>query len=99
MAKGPVLFDLESEVAPRPQVAEAPPVPDVMYAVPQGQAMQVAARLAAHKPSLLVRMFWWLSATLIGAVASITAWRFVTELITSYPLLGMAMSVLLAAFL
>ncbi len=98
MAKGPVLFDLETEAAPRPQVAEAPPVPDVMYAAPQGQAMQVAARLAARKPSLLVRLFWWLSTVLIGAVVSITAWRFVADLMARYPLLGLVMSVLLAAF-
>ncbi|MFK7837727.1 MAG: YcjF family protein [Sulfitobacter sp.] len=99
MAKGPVLFDLEAEQAPRPQVAEAPPVPDVIDLPPQGQAMQVAARLASRKPSRLVRAFWWLATTLVGAVVSIAAWRFVTDLIASYPLLGWGMTTLIAAFI
>ena len=33
----------------------APPVPDLMEPAPQGQAMQIAARLAARKPSKLVQ--------------------------------------------
>ena len=99
MVKGPVLFDLESDEAPRPQVAEAAPVPDVIHAAPQGQAMQVAARLAARRPSRLVRLFWWLATVLIGAVVSIAAWNFVADLILRYPLLGWGMTVLLAAFI
>lgn len=98
MAKGPVLFDLENAQTPRPQVAEAPPVPDVTLPAPEGRAMQVAATLAARKPSLLGRLFWWLATALIGAVISITAWQFVTGLMAQYPLLGGAMTVLLAAF-
>jgi putative membrane protein len=99
MAKGPVLFDLEQEAAPPPQVAEAPPVPDVLEPVPQGQAMQMAARLAARKPSLLGRLFWWLASALIGAVVSITAWQFVANLMALYPLLGLGLTVLIGAFL
>ncbi len=99
MAKGPVLFDLETETRPRPQVAEAPPVPDLVAVAPQGQAMQAAARLAARRPSALVRAFWWLLTALVGAVVSIAAWTFVTDLMARYPLLGWAMTVLLAAFL
>lgn len=98
MAKGPVLFDLEEDKSPRPQVAEAPPVPD-MAPVPQGQAMQMAAKFAARKPSLLVRLFWWLATALIGAIASIAAWNFVTDLIARAPLLGWAMTVLFGVFL
>lgn len=98
MAKGPVLFDLQEDSAPRPQVSEAPPVPDLML-VPQGQAMQIAAKLAARKPSRLIRAFWWLASTLIGAVVSITAWNFVTDLMARAPILGWAMTVLLAVFL
>ena len=95
MAKGPVLFDLEQDKSPRPAVAEAPPVPDVMMPGPQGQAMQVAARLAARKPSLLVRLFWGLGAALVGALVSIAAWNFVTDLMARYPVLGLAMTVLI----
>ncbi len=99
MAKGPVLFDLEGQQASRPQVAEAAPVPDVVQSAPQGQAMQAAARLAARKPSLLVRAFWWLATALISAVVSIAAWSFVTDLLARQPLVGWAMTVLLGAFL
>ncbi|OAN85791.1 YcjF family protein [Sulfitobacter geojensis] len=98
MAKGPVLFDLENDTAPRPQVAVAAPVPDLVAAAPQGQAMQMAASLAARKPSRLVRLFWWLATALISAVVSIAAWTFVVDLMARAPLLGIAMSVLLAAF-
>lgn len=98
MAKGPVLFDLEEDTAPRPQVAVAPPVPDLVTAAPQEQAMQMAASLAARKPSLLVRLFWWLATILIGAMVSIAAWTFVVDLMARYPLLGLVMSVLLGAF-
>lgn len=40
MAKGPVLFDLEKDSAPRPSVADAPMVLDQPdQGAPQGQAM------------------------------------------------------------
>jgi putative membrane protein len=99
MAKGPVLFDLDTDADPRPQVADAPPVPDLVPAPPQGQAMQMAARLAARKPSFLGRAFWWLATALIGAIASIAAWTFVTDLMARYPVLGWGMTVLFGAFL
>tara|TARA_R110002072_G_scaffold46242_5_gene128178 strand:+ start:156 stop:1163 length:1008 start_codon:yes stop_codon:yes gene_type:complete len=99
MAKGPVLFDLEEDSGPRPAVAEAPPVPDLMMPAPRGQAMQVAARLAAHKPSLLMRLFWALGGALVGALVSIAAWNFVTDLMARHPLIGWAMTGLIGAFL
>lgn len=101
MAKGPVLFDLETKGdGVSPSVADAPPVLDLpAQSAPQGQAMQIAARLAARKPSKLTRLFWGLAGVLVGAFVSVAAWRFVTELMVQYPLLGTAMSVLLAVFL
>ncbi|MGJ8544486.1 MAG: YcjF family protein [Sulfitobacter sp.] len=99
MAKGPILFDLEDDSKPLPQVADAAPVPDEALPAPQGQAMQIAARLAARKPSKLTRAFWSLAAALIGALVSVAAWNFITDLLARYPLLGMVMSVLLGAFL
>ncbi len=99
MARGPVLFELDEDAAPRPQVAEAPPVPDLSDPAPKGQAMQIAAQLAARRPSLLVRLFWWLATALVGAAVSIAAWSFITGLMAQYPLLGWAMTVLVAAFL
>jgi len=98
MAKGPVLFDLADDAA-RPSVADALPVQDAPVAAPQGQAMQIAARLAARKPSRLMRIFWALAAALIGALVSLAAWRYVNDLMAQYPLIGWAMTVLLGAFL
>lgn len=100
MAKGPVLFDLEDDTAARPSVAEAPPVLDLpAQDAPQGQAMQIAARLAARKPSRLNQLFWGLASVLVGAFVSLAAWAFVTDLMARYPLLGTGMMVLMGAFL
>ncbi|QFT57541.1 hypothetical protein FIU94_01785 [Sulfitobacter sp. THAF37] len=99
MARGPVLFDLEEDAAPRPQVSAAPPVPDLSDPPPKGQAMQIAAQLAARRPSRLVGLFWWLATALVGAVVSIAAWSFIAGLMAQYPLVGWAMMVLVAAFL
>lgn len=100
MAKGPILFDLDEDSAPRPSVADAPMVMDTeSHSAPKGQAMQIAARLAARKPSLLMRLFWGLAAVLVGAFVSLAAWTFITDLMARYPLVGMGMSVLMGAFL
>ncbi len=99
MAKGPVLFEIEEDVTAPPSVAEAPPVPDIVEPAPAGQAMQIAARLAARKPSRLVRLFWWLATALVGAIASVAAWNFVTGLMANSPLLGWGFTVLFAVFL
>lgn len=100
MAKGPVLFDLEEDAQAAPSVADAPPVADLdVLPAPQGQAMQIAARLAARKPSKLMRLFWGLAGVLLAAFISLAAWRFVTDLMVQYPLIGTAMSVLLVVFL
>ncbi len=98
MAKGPVLFDVSPD-APPVSVAEAPPVPDAIHSAPQGQAMQVVAKLAARRPSRLVRWFWGLLVAVIGAFASLAAWETVNALIARAPLLGYAMTALLVAFL
>ena len=99
MAKGPVLFDLETQGTARPSVADAPPVPDLDTRAPQGQAMQIAARLAARRPSKLARAFWALAGALVSAFVSIAAWNVVAGLLASYPVVGLAMTVLLGAFL
>ena len=100
MTKGPVLIDLDDD-KPLPSVADALPVPDAEGAAdaPRGQAMQLAARLAARRSSRLVRWFWGLLTVLVGAVVSVAAWDFVTGLLDRSPVLGLAISVLLAAFL
>ena len=86
--KGPVLIDLEPEAA-APSPAEAPPVPDAVdVAPPQGAAMQQAAALAARTPSRLTRWFWGLLVSIVGMVVSVWAWRFLTGLVASSPVLG-----------
>ncbi|QUJ75352.1 TIGR01620 family protein [Sulfitobacter albidus] len=98
MARGPVLFDLEN-TPETPSVADAPPVVDLpQEGAPQGQAMQIAAHLGARKSSRLTRVFWALAGALVAALVSLAAWGFVTDLMARYPLVGLAMSVLMGAF-
>lgn len=97
MGKRPVIFELDDDTA-APSVADAPPVPDIGPQA-QGNAMQIAARVAARKPSRLARWFWGLLSALIGATVSLAAWNSVTALIASSPVLGWAFSGLIAAFL
>jgi putative membrane protein len=96
--RGPVLIELDETKGPGP--AEAPPVPDVMGAVevPQGRAMQVAATLAARRPSRLARWFWGLLVALVGVVVSTAAWNYVLGLIASNAVLGWAVAGLIGAF-
>ena len=84
--KRPVLIDLDD--APSP--AEAPPVPDLDVPTPRGQAMQTMATLAARRPSWLARWFWGVLVGLIGFVASVAAYDFVTTLIARNAVLGYA---------
>lgn len=99
MTKGPVLFDLEetatSQRAPSP--AEVAPVPEIAEAPqPTGQAMQTVATLAARRPSRLVRWFWGAALSLLGIVLGIAAWDFATALVVRMPILGYAVTGLIA---
>lgn len=98
MTNGPVLIDLEDTDKPADHVADAPPVPDLTPPGPQGRAMQTAAQLAARPPSRLSRWVWGLGTALLGAVLSVAAWDFAARLIERLPLLGWAVSALMAAF-
>ena len=95
--RGPVLIELEERPAAGPDLA--PPVPEVDGAadLPQGRAMQRVAQLAARPPSRLARWFWALTLTLLGAVVSVAAYDFVTGLIARAPLLGYAVTGIVAA--
>jgi len=95
MSKGPVLIDLD-ESDPAPSVADAPPLPDPVV-VPQGQAMQRAVQLAGRASSRLARWFWALALALLGAVVSVAAWDFATGLIARVPILGWAVTGVMAA--
>ncbi|MEL6913901.1 MAG: TIGR01620 family protein [Pseudomonadota bacterium] len=91
---GPVLIELE-ETAERATPADAPPIED---APAQGAAMQSVASLAARPRSRLSRWFWGLLAAVIGFFLSLSAWTALTALLERNPLLGLAASVLLGAF-
>ncbi|MEL7100479.1 MAG: TIGR01620 family protein [Pseudomonadota bacterium] len=88
MAKGPVLIDLD---APPPSPADAPPVPEAAP-VPEGTAMQMAAQLAARRPSRLARAFWAVLIALLGAVVSVAAYDFAAGLIARSAILGWAVT-------
>ncbi|UWR23359.1 YcjF family protein [Sulfitobacter sp. S190] len=98
MAKGPVLIDLEAAQAPPPSVAEAPMIEDHGPVVAEGQAMQIAAKIATARPSRLMRLFWALAGALVAALVSLAAWQFVTGLMAQYPVVGLALSLLMGAF-
>ncbi|MCC1491947.1 YcjF family protein [Cognatishimia sp. F0-27] len=95
---GPVLIELgDADEGPSP--AEAPAIPDLDdQAAPQGQAMATVAALTARQPSMLARWFWRLLVALIGTIASISAWNFAAGLVATNPVLGWAVSGLIAAF-
>jgi len=96
MTRGPILIDLDdTETVPGPDTA--PPVPDADR--PEGRAMQTAAVLASHRPSLLARWFWGLLAALLAAVVSVAAWDFVTGLVARSAVLGYGVAALVAAVL
>lgn len=101
--KGPVLIELDDQGA-SPDGGHgigpdtAPPVPDVTGPTPTGQAMQTVATLTARPPNRLLRWFLSLAVTLVGFVASVAAYDFVTGLIARSPVLGAAAMALVAAF-
>ncbi len=97
MAKGPVLIeidDADTGVSP----SAAPPVPDAPLE-PRGEAMRQAITLAARRPSRLARWFWSLVGALLVAILSIAAWDFASALIARAPLLGYAITALIAALI
>lgn len=94
----PVLINLDEDASPV-SVADAAPVPEMNSAAPSGQAMQMAAGIAARKPSRLVRWFWSLAGALLAALASIALWDVITGLLARNPVLGWGIAALTAAFL
>ena len=93
---GPVLIDVDEPSEETP--ATAPPVTDPDPGLPEPRAMQLAATLAARKPSRLARWFWGLAVALFGFFASVAAWSFVTDLLDRNPVLGLIATALLAGF-
>ncbi|MFN4154946.1 MAG: YcjF family protein [Paracoccaceae bacterium] len=83
----PLVLDLEDEVDP----ASAAPVPDDL---PQGQAMQLAARIRAPR-SRLARFALWAFGAFFTFALSVAAYDFVTGLFARNALLGWVAGVLL----
>ncbi len=92
MSRRPVVLEREGAASATP--ATAPPVPD--HDLPQPRAMQAAVAFAARPPSRLGRLFWASLVTLLGFVASLAAWEFVTGLLARNPLLGTVAATLVA---
>ncbi len=84
----PLILELEDEVDP----SLAAPVPDDL---PQGQAMQLAARIRAPR-SPLARFALWAFTAFFTFALSVAAYDFVTGLFARNPLLGWVAGVLLA---
>ncbi|MEL6839082.1 MAG: TIGR01620 family protein [Pseudomonadota bacterium] len=96
MSRGPVLIDLDTAEAAKPDLA--PAVPDIADG-PQGAAMQQVASLATRRPSRLARWFWSLALALTGFVVSLAAWDYVTGLIARSPILGAIATTLIGLLL
>jgi putative membrane protein len=95
MSKSPVLFDLDDDDSAPISVTDAPVVPDLSPAgdaAVSGAAMRGAANWAARPRSALSRWFWAIVLILVGAVISVAAWDFASNLIDRLPLLGWAVT-------
>ncbi|WP_282094015.1 YcjF family protein [Epibacterium ulvae] len=91
MADKPVLFELEQDTAEVvPDVANAPPVPDLdehpRLATPP------LVRFVSRPRSRLVMLFWTALVALVGAIVSIAAWDFAMAMLARFPPLGWALS-------
>ena len=86
--RGPVLIELEDGASPHPSPSDAPPVPDLEGPLPEGRAMQIAARLAAKPASKVSKFFWRSAAALFTFMLSVAAWRALEALIASNPIIG-----------
>lgn len=81
MSERPFVIELPDEVDP----SLAAPVPDPL---PEGSAMQAAARVAVARSSRLTRFALWSFSTFFGFVLSVAIYDFVQSLLTSNRLLG-----------
>lgn len=95
--RGPLVIDLDVSEAETISPAAAPPVPEDDLP-PSPAAMQKLARIAGRRRSNLGAWFWGLLSALIGFIVSLWAWRYVTELLATYPILGAIAAVLLTGF-
>lgn len=93
--QGPVLIEMQDAPAPSPALAQ--PLPDELP--PEGRAMQTVLRAGAGGGSRIGRWFLASALSLVGFLASLAAWNYVTALLASNPLLGWTAAVLFGAVL
>ncbi len=79
--KKPLLLDWADESDP----SAVPPVPDIL---PEGQAIQAAARIATTPGSPLARFAVWAFGSMLTFVLSVAAYDFVTGLLERNTILG-----------
>ncbi|MEY4984443.1 MAG: hypothetical protein RIR62_2709 [Pseudomonadota bacterium] len=90
MSDRPFIIEVAEEADP----AAAPPVPDLL---PEGRAMQGAARIAGARAPGLARFAGWAFGLLFSFVLSVAVWDFVTGLLARNSALGFIAMLLLAA--
>lgn len=78
--KKPLIFDLEDEADP----SSAPLIDDIL---PQGAAMQMAAKVAAPR-SRFSKFALWAFSSLFTFVLTVAAWDFTANLMARSPILG-----------
>lgn len=89
----------EAETLPSP--ADAPLIDDGGYGAakgPQPRTMRLVSRIIGGKPSRLTRFFINTGAALFTFLLSVAAMRFISNLLTTYPLLGWIGVALFALF-
>ena len=85
------------DAAPSP--ADAPAIEDGgLMALPQPRTMQMVARLVGRGPSRLTRFFINSGVAFFTFLLSVAALRYLSELLTAYPLLGWVGIALMALF-
>jgi len=94
--QGPVLIEMQD--APMPTPALAPHLPDDATP-PDGRAMQAVLRAGAGRGSRLGRWFLASALSLVGFLATLAAWNYVSDLLARHPLLGWTAAVLFGAVL
>ncbi|AGT07553.1 YcjF family protein [Paracoccus aminophilus] len=81
-----------------PSPADAPQIDDGGYNHPQPQTMKLVTRIIGGGPSRLTRFFLNTGVALFTFLLSVAAMRFISNLLTTYPLLGWIGTALFALF-
>ncbi|RYH10360.1 YcjF family protein [Tropicimonas sp. IMCC6043] len=98
--RGPVLIEIdETDGAPVPGPADAPPIPEAASDLPQGRAMQSVVVFGAGRGARIGRFFWSAFGGFVTFAATVAAWDFVTSMFARNSFLGFLALGLLGAVL